>query len=222
MTAYEQSSSEGTRLNRELKQATANTHAIETRMTELQVRLDETPPFKLLTDTELAELDHPKQTDYIVKRNAWESDKTQRKDNLARVQKESEKADEADRNFIFARSQHMDSHPDEWPDYKEMLPTMEHILEIAPFMGGMRGTPEMLYHAAQGLTLHRQKIAQKAQEAKAAQETAATAAAQVGAIGTGSPPAPVGAQPQTPAEDSDEALNKRLLEKAPQKSIFKA
>jgi hypothetical protein len=214
--AYEHSSTEGMRLNETLKQTLQRTAAIEAKYNELQLKLDETPPFKILSKEEIKELDPADQTEYIIKKNAWEQKRETRKETLAKMQ-EAHKA-EADelKSYIYTRSEHMTKNAQEFPGYTELIPVMEQILDRMPTLAGRRETPDILYYAALGLQKYREsKVSQSAAE-KARQDAANKAAADAAANGSGNPPAPVNAtSPQD--DDSDEAFNKRILSKAPQR-----
>ena len=224
MKAHEQSSGEGLRLSRELKQMTALNTTREAKLAELQAKVDETPPFKILSKEELDQLGTAEQVDYSIKKHAWERDKVTNKEKAEALQADAQKAQEADLSFIYDRSSHMANNPKDWPDYNTLVPTMETILDRAPFMGGNRASPEILYFCARGLQAHREAKAQTTLKAQADADAAATAAAQAAAAGTGAPVAPAGpaATPPNLDPDSDEAHNARILGKSQIKPIFGA
>ena len=216
--AFESSSAEGIRLNQIVKQAQQELAAERVARAELEDKANETPPFKLLTKSEMKELDTVDLAEYISKRDKWETQKETRKEALTKAQAAHKAETEAVKEHIYARSEHMMTNAADFPGYKDLMPVMEQILDRAPHMAGRRETPDLLYFAALGLQKYREGRASKDAEQKAKDEVAAQAAAQAAAAGGGNPPAPVGAP--TPIEDdSDEAFNKRILAKSP-KSIF--
>jgi len=216
--AYENSTTEALRLNETSKQYQQRVTAAETKINELQAKLDETPPFKVLTKEELKELDPADQVDYAVKKNAWETQRDNRKNELAKAQETQKAQAQETKNYIYSRTEHMLSNAADFPGYKDLMPVMEQILDRVPSLAGMRETPDVLYYAALGLQKYREgKVSQSAEE-KARQEAAATASAQAAAAGGGNPPAPVEAT-NPGDDDSDEAFNKRVLAAAP-RSIF--
>lgn len=216
--AYEHSTTEALRLKDSEKQHQQRATAAEAKITELLTKLDETPPFQVLTKEQLKELDPADQVDYAVKKNAWETRRDSRKEQLAKVQETQKAQAQETKNYIYSRTEHMLSNATEFPGYKDLMPVMEQILDRVPSLAGMRETPDVLYYAALGLQKYREgKVSQSAEE-KARQEAAATAQAQAAAAGGGNPPAPVAPTPPVD-DDSDEAFNKRVLAKA-QKGIF--
>jgi len=217
--AYENSSTEGLRLNDSVKQAKQHITTLEAKLAELEAAAADTAPFKILTKEEIKELDPADQTEYIINKNAWETQKAARKEKLAEMKQVQEAEAAESKNYIYSRSQHMYSNEAEYPGYKDLMPAMEQILDRVPSLGGMRETPDILYYAALGLQKYREGKVSKSAEETARAQTAAKAAADAAAAGAGNPPAPVGAGAID--DDSDEAFTKRILSKAPG-GIFKA
>lgn len=211
--AYEHSTNEGLRLKDSEKQAIARATAAEARALEIEEKANSTPPFKVLTKDELTELTPAEQTEYVLKKNAWETQQENRKKEIGKIQEARKAAEKETKDYIYSRTQHMFENASEFPGYKDLLPAMEQILDRVPSLGGMKETPDILYYAALGLQKYREGRASTSAEEKAKADAAAQAAAQAAANGSGNPPAPVGGSPQD--DDSDEAFNKRLLSKAP-------
>lgn len=216
--AFEHSSAEGIRLDQTVRQVQQELAAERAARAELEEKANETPPFKILTKSEMKELDPVDLAEYISKRDKWETQKETRKDSLTKAKAAHEAETKAVKDHIYARSEHMMTNAAEYPGYKALMPVMEQILDRMPNLAGRRETPDLLYYAALGLQKYREGKVSKDAEQKAKDEAAAQAAAQAAAVGSGNPPAPVGST-QTQDDDSDEAFNKRLLEKAP-KRIF--
>jgi len=216
--AFEHSSAEGIRLDQTVKQIQQELSAERAARAELEEKANETPPFKILTKSEMKELDPVDLAEYISKRDKWETQKETRKESLTKAKAAHEAETKAVKDHIYARSEMMMNDAVNFPGYKDLMPVMEQILDRAPHMAGRRETPDLLYFAALGLQKYREGKVSKDAEQKAKDEAAAQAAAQAAAAGSGNPPAPVGS-PQPQDDDSDEAFNKRLLEKAP-KRIF--
>lgn len=216
--AFEHSSAEGIRLDQTVRQVQQELAAERAARAELEEKANETPPFKILTKSEMKELDTVDLAEYISKRDKWETQKDTRKETLTRAKAVHEAETKAVKEHIYARSEHMMNDAVNFPGYKDLMPVMEQILDRAPHMAGRRETPDLLYFAALGLQKYREGKVSKDAEQKAKDEAAAQAAAQAAAAGSGNPPAPVGA-PTPQDDDSDEAFNKRLLAKAP-KRIF--
>ena len=216
--AFESSSAEGIRLDQAVKQIQQELTAERAARAEIEEKANETPPFKVLTKSEMKELDPVDLAEYISKRDKWETQKDTRKESLTKAKAAYEAETKAVKEHIYARSEHMMNNTVEFPGYKDLMPVMEQILDRAPHMAGKRETPDLLYFAALGLQKYREGKVSKDAEQKAKDEVAAQAAAQAAAAGGGNPPAPVGAPPPED-DDSDEAFNKRLLAKGP-KSIF--
>ena len=216
--AFESSSAEGIRLDQAVKQIQQELTAERAARAEIEEKANETPPFKVLTKSEMKELDTVDLAEYISKRDKWETQKETRKESLTKAKATYEAETKAVKDHIYARSEHMMNNAVEFPGYKDLMPVMEQILDRAPHMAGKRETPDLLYFAALGLQKYREGKVSRDAEQKAKDEVAAQAAAQAAAAGGGNPPAPVGAPPPED-DDSDEAFNKRLLAKGP-KSIF--
>ena len=216
--AFEHSSAEGIRLDQTVRQAQQELAAERAARAELEEKANETPPFKMLTKSEMKELDPVDLAEYISKRDKWETQKETRKESLTKAKAAHEAETKAVKDHIYARSEHMMTNAAEYPGYKALMPVMDQILDRAPHMAGRRETPDLLYFAALGLQKYREGKVSKDAEQKAKDEAAAQAAAQAAAAGSGNPLAPVGPTPPQD-DDSDEAFNKRLLEKAP-KRIF--
>ncbi len=216
--AFEHSSAEGIRLDQTVRQVQQELAAERAARAELEEKANETPPFKMLTKSEMKELDPVDLAEYISKRDKWETQKETRKESLTKAKAAHEAETKAVKDHIYARSEHMMNDAVNFPGYKDLMPVMEQILDRMPNLAGRRETPDLLYYAALGLQKYREGKVSKDAEQKAKDEAAAQAAAQAAAVGSGNPPAPVGStQPQD--DDSDEAFNKRLLSKAP-KRIF--
>ena len=211
--AFEHSSAEGLRLNDSVKQAIARANAAEAKLMEMEAKLEATPPFAVLSKEQLAELTPAEQTEYVLKKNAWETQQEARKEKLARTQEAQKLQESETKEYIYSRTQQMYESATEYPGYRELMPVMEQILDRVPSLGGMKETPDILYYAALGLQKHNEGKVAKSAEEKAKAEAAAKAAADAAAAGSGNPPAPVNPAPED--DDSDEAFNKRLLAKAP-------
>jgi len=216
--AYESSSDEGLRLSKVNKQLQETVAQLEKQYLELQTKFEETPPFKILTEDEIAELPVPKQVEYLTQKQKWESDKTSRKEELAKLQTKEQQMQEQTKSYVIARSQHMSETPDKWPEYSGLVPIMEQIIEVAPFLTGYRETPDILYYTALGLKAYREQVEKKVLESKSKQEASAQAKAQATATSGTGVSAPI-ITPGSENEDSDEAFNKRILQKA-QKPLF--
>ena len=211
--AFELSSNEGLRLNETVKQHISRATAAEAKAAELQAKLDEVPPFKLLTKEEIKELEPAEQVEYALKKNAWETQRDSRKEQLAKTQQAQVAEAQETKNYIFGRTEHMLTNAAEFPGYKDLMPVMEQILDRVPSLAGRRETPDILYYAALGLQKYREGKASTSKEEEARQATAATAKAAAAAAGGGIPKAPVGAS-NPGDDDSDDAFNKRVLAKA--------
>ena len=211
--AYENSFEGALKLNDNYKATQAKATALEAKLAEMEAKVLETPPFKILTKEEIKELDPADQTEYIIKKNAWETQRDARKEQLAKVQEQTKAGEAETKQYIYSRTQCMIDSPDKFPGYKDLIPVMEQVLDSMPVLGGRRETPDLLYYVALGLQKDKERTVSMSAEEKARQEAAATAAAQAAANGSGNPPAPVVTQGQD--DDSDEAFQKRILQAAP-------
>lgn len=211
--AYENSFEGALKLNDNYKATQAKATALEAKLAEMEAKVLETPPFKILTKEEIKELDPADQTEYIIKKNAWETQRDARKEQLAKMQEQTKAGEAETKQYIYSRTQHMIDSPDKFPGYKDLIPVMEQVLDSMPVLGGRRETPDLLYYVALGLQKDKERTVSMSAEEKARQEAAATAAAQAAANGSGNPPAPVVTQGQD--DDSDEAFQKRILQAAP-------
>ncbi len=216
--AYENSSDEGMRLNKINKQLQNHIAELEKQYLELQIKLEETPPFKILTEEEVNELPIPKQIEYFTQKQKWEADKAARKEQLAKIQEMEAKSEEETKAYVMARSEYMLRNTDKWYDYDNLIPVMEQIIEVAPFLTGYRETPDIVYYAALGLRAYRQEMEKRALEKKSAKETNMQANAQISAIGTNSTQSPTSVP--NAISDDDKSFQERILKKV-QKPLFK-
>lgn len=219
-TAYNESSKEGRRLYALLKEADAFRETLETQLSDLKTQ-SELGSFKELTKEELQKLaeENPLAAQEYI------ADKKLRERELVRFKTEKEKAGKEQalsrkgmEDHIMMRSQQMESDAQNFPDYSNLMPLMEEIMDRAPELTGHRWTPELLYFASYGYRAlqaglkARQASAQDTEEARKKAEADALRAGSSGPTATGSAPAGGGG-------DTDEAFNARLVSKAP-KPVF--
>lgn len=211
--AYAQSSKEGQRLAQEVSGRKAELEKLLSEKRELELKVELGPEPKELTKEELDAM-----TPNDVAR--YYSERSERKIRVEQIKKEREAQakqekvnDDARVSHIVNRASQMEKDVENFPDYKDLHPLMDEIMDVEPGVRGLRRTPEILYFAAFGMRAL--QAARKGKtETAAAEKIAKDKAAADTSRAAGPGPTPSEKIPGSGADandDSDEAHNLRLI-----------
>jgi hypothetical protein len=151
---YELSSAEGIRLAQKVKEVQELLNEKEKQLLELELKLDQ-PPFKILTDEELELLPTKEQVAYHLKLEKWQQEKEAKKAKLEQIKKMEEEEQNKLKEYIVSKVDEMSNDEKKYPNYNELIPTMEAIIQEAPFLTGHKETPEIVYYLALGLKYYK-------------------------------------------------------------------
>lgn len=209
--AHLHSSAEGRRLHKELVQRESALEAMAAELGELKAKLAEGPAFQELTPEQLAEMDPGEKAEYFAARTEHRLRSEQAKEKQAQQQARAKQEQAQLVAGINARIDFMAANPDKFPEYQELGPVMDDLLERASWLAGKPETPDVLYAIAYGRkAMARDGLAKKASAAseEKRKKDAAAAAARAGSMG----PTPGGKGPaKQPAAGSDEAHNAAII-----------
>jgi len=153
--AYENSSSEGYRLYKINKEMEDRIREYEAKLIELENKLQETPPFKLLSDEEVEALSPKEQVEYLFKKREWEKQKEEKKSKLEQIKKEEESKRAILEQKIIKKADEMSKDGKTYPYYNEIVPIMDYVIKYAPFITGYEETPDIVYFTALGMKYYK-------------------------------------------------------------------
>lgn len=212
--AYVQSSMEGLRLAKVVKDHEALVDQANAKLRDLEDQIAVGQELKPLTDAEVAAMTPQQVAQHEVRMHEQQrlkKDLDQRKKSEA---KQTQEREESRVNLIKTRTMKMESDTVNFPDFGELKPLMNNILDAIPQIAGYERSPDVLYFFAKGYRAHEMQKASKAAAAKSAEDAKAKAAADAAGAGgtgkTGSEKTPAGSQREIDPK-SDEAHNLRLL-----------
>lgn len=221
--AHLQSSKEGRRLAGELKARETALEAANAQVKELTDKLNMGPELKELTDADMQNMTPQQIALHVTKQAEQQRLKASLAEKSVAQAKATKQEQEARSTAIMERSRAMENDKERYPDYNELVPVMEDILDFEPMLSGHPGSPLVLYYAAKGY-----RAAQGAAEAakasatseeKAKVKAAADASAAGGTGPTSSAAVPAGSE-RNVDPDSDEAHNAALLRGGRRASVF--
>lgn len=221
--AYESSGQEAFRLFLKNKEFSESSEKSALRVKELEgeiERLKSSPPstFKELPPEQVKELKEQNPSsyaDYLVEKRFNDENAKRENETRERTKKETEVQGKERQSKIFARIRDMEADIQGYPDFKTLQPIMDELIDMTDGrIAGQLWSPEVAYLAAFGVrALQAQK---KAGSDKRKAEDEAKRKAGADSRGSGSAGAGAeGGAPKTPADDSDEALNERIIKAGP-------
>lgn len=194
ITAYKNSSTEGVRLNKLAKEYEFKLAEREAKLLEMEAKQFDAPfpgilsPDKEQEEAQLSMMPQHKQTEYILAKREWAQKQEQAKQEHAQRLQQSAEQQKHIKEVIEQSTKDMESKPEEYPNFKELTPIMQRIVELSPSIANRPETPYLSYWVAYGLNAYNKERALKAETSKAAAETkekAKSAQTQLGKSGNG-------------------------------------
>jgi hypothetical protein len=194
VTAYKNSSTEGVRLSKLTKEYELKLAEREAKLLEMEAKQFDAPfPGALSADAEqeeaqLAMMPQHRQTEYILAKREWAQKQAQAKQEHAQRLQQSTEQQKHIKEVIEQSTKEMEGKPEEYPNFKELTPTMQKIVELSPALANRPETPYLSFWIAYGLNAYNKERALKTETEKAAattKEKAKSAQTQLGKSGNG-------------------------------------